>query len=462
MVAQAILWATVFFAIWAIRRDTTRRDGISAALWIPTLWLGILASRPLSAWLSGQFHNVGYSDVEGSPIDMLFYLASIVAAWLIVLNRKPDWSSFVSKNWPIVLFYLFLLVSVLWADSPLVSFKRWFKEVGNLIIVMVILTENSPWQAFTAVFVRCSYLLIPLSIVFVRYFPLLGRRYRPHSGELEVIGVADQKNSLGAMILVFSLMIIWDLLANKPPAKKGRDRVGFALRVGILILGIYLLNLSDSKTSMVCLALGGSILATTRIPVLKNTVRRLGLWILGLIVLFNASDAFLNLKEGFVKNLGRDMTFTNRTEIWCDITQLNTDPLVGTGYWSFWSDRSYLSKLPDWIPHSAHNGYLEIYIDGGYVGVSLLVILLGVTALRINREMAVGGTYAFVRYASFVVAIVANFFESNFARMTPIGFLFILTAIEGETARSALRTGRSHFFGSAPADRMRESATPEL
>jgi exopolysaccharide production protein ExoQ len=451
MLGRIILWATVFFAIWAIRRDTTRRDGVSAALWIPTLWVGILASRPVSAWLSGRFLERSEYSLEGSPIDMLFFLALIIAASIIVLNREPDWASFISRNWPIVVFYLYLLVTVFWADSPLDSFKRWFKEVGNIIVIMVILTERNPWQALRAVFVRCSYLLIPLSIVFLRYFPYLGRRYS-RGGELEAIGVSEQKNSLGAMIVVCCLLVIWDLLENNQQARQKLDRVGRFLEVGILILGVYLLRVCDSKTSMVCLAVGGAILATARIPVLRNRVGSLGLWTLGVILLFDLADALFGIKESLVKSLGRDTTFTGRTDSWREIMQLHTDPLLGTGFYSFWSDPHYITKLPEWVPRPAHNGYLEVYLDGGSIGVLLLAILLAVTALRINKEMRWGGTYALVRYAALVVAVIANFSESYFARMAPVGFLFILAAIESPCRQSVHLAAGKAFLDSVPQE----------
>jgi O-antigen ligase len=420
----------VAFGIWAIRRDVARRDGISAALWIPTLWVGIIASRPLSCWLGHEVPNGPQYSAEGSPIDGTFFLLLIVAASVVVVNRKPNWSLFVSRNWPILLFYLYLLVTVLWAESTLVSFKRWFKEFGNIMVAMVILTEQNPQRALRAVFVRCGYLLIPLSVIFSRYFPNLGRAYTI-GGEMEIIGVTFQKNSLGAMILVCSMAIVWDLLENKLPGRKARDRVGLLLQIGILILGVYLLRLCDSKTSTVCLALGGAVLATTRIPLLRNRVGSLGLWTLSLVLFFVMVDAVFGIKEAAIQSLGRDMTFTGRTSIWEEIAHQNIDPLVGTGFCSFWTDQHYLSRMFEGIPRSAHNGYLEVYIEGGYIAVTLLAILLGVTALRINEEMRSGANYALFRYAALVVTIVHNFSESGFAIMAPIGFLFILAAIDG-------------------------------
>jgi exopolysaccharide production protein ExoQ len=463
MIGRLILWAMLLFAIWAIRRDTSRRNGISVALWIPTLWVGIIASRPLSNWLGGgQPQSPEYS-LEGSPIDALFFIVLILAATVVVSNRKPDWSAFFSRNWPIILFYSYLLISVVWAADPLVSFKRWFKEVGNIMIVMVILTEQNPLQAFRAVFVRCAYVLIPLSFIFVRYFPDLGRVYNIHSGELEAIGVTFQKNSLGAMILVTALVTVWDLVEKNQPVgkpstrKKARDRLGFWLRVGIVLLGIYLLRLCDSKTSLVCLVLGGGILVATRIPWLKGGVRHLGVWMPVIILLLYVIDSLFGVKESVLHGLGRDMTFTGRTEVWHALLSLNIDPIIGTGFCSFWSDQRYLVKLPYWVAYSAHNGYVEIYIDGGFIAVSLLALLICVTAVRIIKQMRSGTTYAVMRYSAVIAAVVANFSESYFARMAPVGFLFLLAAVEVPRRRAVGLAAKSRFPGSVPLKREAEA-----
>jgi exopolysaccharide production protein ExoQ len=467
MVGRFILWATLLFAIWAIRCDAARREGVSAAVWIPTLWFAILASRPLSNWLGGARPESPDYSLAGSPIDALFFLSMIVAASVVVSNRKPNWASFFSRNWPILLFYSYLLVSVVWAADPFVSFKRWFKEVGNIIVAMVILTESNPQQAFRAVFVRCGYLLIPLSFVFIRYFPDLGRIYNIHSGEMQAIGVTFQKNSLGAMILVTALVILWDLAEKKlqPMRKKGRARFDLFLRLAVLLLGVYLLRLCDSKTSLVCLALGGALLVATRIPALKGGIRKLGLWTPVIVLLLYLIDSLFAVKESVLHSLGRDSTFTGRTDVWQVLLGLHTDPIFGTGFCSFWSDKHYLSQLPDWVAYSAHNGYLEVYIDGGLVGVSLLVLLLCATTFRISKELRSGATYAVLRYVALTAAVVANFSESYFARMAPVGFLFILAAVEVPRPQNAGLAVTNHFSGPVPRQavgRVRGSAPPAL
>ena len=98
--------------------------------------------------LAACFGLVGFGGsvdtLEGSPIDRLFFFGMIFAALIVVSRRGVNWQQVISRNWPLFLFYGFLLVSVLWANSPEASFKRWFKEFGNIVILLVILTEVNP------------------------------------------------------------------------------------------------------------------------------------------------------------------------------------------------------------------------------------------------------------------------------------------------------------------------------
>jgi len=420
-----IFWVLV---IWLIRRDTAQREGISSAVWIPTLWVGILASREISRWLGFG----GSTDVmEGSPLDRLVYLGLFVAAWYTLVRRGLNWGKIISANWPVFLFYAYLLISVLWADAVFVSFKRWFKEFGNILMVLVILTEVDWQQAFRAVFVRCAYVLIPLSVIFIRYFPELGRRYSIHSGGMEVTGVTTQKNSLGAMVLVCSLVLIWDWMERSRPDARRQVRWERYLPAIVLGIGVYLLFLCDSKTSIACLIVGAGILAATRMPLFRQKICSLFIVVLTACLVLFALDSAFGIKEALIHSMGRDMTFTGRTDVWRELLASKTDPVLGTGFCSFWSDPHFQSKLPEWLAEgrSAHNGYLELYIDGGYVGLLFLATMLIAVGIRINRELALGGNYAVVRFAVFVVMLIGNFSESHFARMTPLGFLFLLVAI---------------------------------
>ncbi len=425
------LLVCIAFTVWLFREDIKRRRGLSSAVWIPTLWLGILASRPLSTWLGigGALENIDQYN-EGSPVDRLFYLGAILAAFRVLSKRQVRLAEVVGNNRALFLFYGYLLISVLWSAHPFSSFKRWFKDIGNIAVLLVILTEADPEEALKAVFCRCAYLLIPLSELFIKYFPDLGRVYNMHSGEMMAVGVTFQKNSLGAMILVCGLPLIWDLLSVRKGNAEPRKKIEVCAHLFVLFIGLWLLRLSDSKTSIFCLILGTSILLSIRIPLLKRNVSRLGAYAAVTVILFLLLDSIFNIRGELVGVMGRDMTFTGRTDVWQVLLNAGTDPIFGTGFCSFWSDDEYRSKLPDWVAYSAHNGYLETYIDGGMLGVSLLLVMLAAVAWKINRFLAYGTEYGIIRFAFFVITIIYNLTESVFGRLSPNWFVFLLIATD--------------------------------
>jgi O-antigen ligase len=414
--------------VWVIyRQDAKTRNGVSAAVWIPTLWVTIIATRPLSMWLGA---GGGSDSLEGSPLDRLFYFVLIAAAFYVISKRQLNWPFLISRNWAIFLFYGFLLISVAWAEYPLVSFKRWFKEFGNIIVVMVILTEADPAQAIRALFVRNAFLLIPLSYIFIRWFPDIGRRYNVHSGGMEAIGVTNQKNDLGAVIFVCGIICLWDLLEGIRVNGRTRSRLRNLLLAGLISFGAYLMKMCDSKTSLVCLVLSAAVLLLSGLPIFQRRPGALGVLILVTLAGAGLADSMFGIREAVLQELGRDMTFTGRTDVWRELLNLHTDPIIGTGFCSFWSNKHYLSLLPDWVAHSAHNGYLEIYLDGGWLGIFFLGIMLLGVAVSLARRLLAGANYAIVSFAVFLAVLVDNFSESYFAKMSPIGFLFLLGSID--------------------------------
>jgi O-antigen ligase len=230
------------------------------------------------------------------------------------------------------------------------------------------------------------------------------------------------------MVLVCMLALLWDWFERL--SKK--ERLPFLERYmtpAMAVFSYYVLYQSGSKTSLLCLIIGGIIISAIRFEPLRRRINRFGVYLLGSAILFFWIDSYVGVSEVIVTFLGRDMTFTGRTDVWRELLAVGTDPLYGTGFMSFWDDREFQSKLPYWVGSSSHNGYLEVYLAGGALGIIMLSQMLFFTAVRLNRELNLGTNYAIVRFSIFVVALIANFSESNFVMMTPIGLLLTLAAI---------------------------------
>ena len=74
--------------------------------------------------------------------------------------------------------------------------------------------------------------------------------------------------------------------------------------------------------------------------------------------------------------VGRDPTLTDRTKIWHLLLSMHTNPLLGTGYESFWLGPRLVKIWQRFGPiNEAHNGYLEVYLNLGLIGLFLLIVI---------------------------------------------------------------------------------------
>jgi O-antigen ligase len=81
--------------------------------------------------------------------------------------------------------------------------------------------------------------------------------------------------------------------------------------------------------------------------------------------------------------------FTGRVQIWPVLIQFADDHfLLGSGYGSFWAtgtDSPIFAYASDWVTtlFEGHNGYLDLQVQTGFVGVALVVCLLVIRPLHI-------------------------------------------------------------------------------
>lgn len=427
MGAVGFLIAVVFIA-WLLARDRRRRPELSAALWVPTLMVMCLGSRSPSSWLNAFIGTSG----PGNLVDQAFYFLMIAASWIIAAQRKVRWGKLFAANTALMLFYVYFLISPLWSDQPSDSLIRVLKDFGGIVVVLTaILSEKHPVEAVRAVFVRCAVVLIPLSFVFSRYsFRGFGKTYAKNGSPM-VIGVCEYKNSLGEMAMVLSLFLIWDYVESRPPGSKG---LFSGMRWDYLLLvamSLYLLNASGSKTSMVVLLTGVALTYGGGILASRPFNRIVFLLSLAFPLLILADRSSGSVVSPVLQAMGRDATFTGRTNIWNAITLETVNPVLGVGFWNFWGGPrgEAIRKAINYDAPNAHNGYLDIFLDGGVIGVVLLFSFLFAAGNRLLREIGVD-RYRRVKFAFLIIAIIGGVTESNFGRLSILWFTTVLAVID--------------------------------
>lgn len=426
-----VAYAVAILGLFALDRD--RRLRTSKALWIPVLWLLIGASRPVSAWLQLAPPASLETYVDGSPLDRFVFTSLLTAGVVVLISRGSRIGALLRTNKAILLFFAYCGMSVLWSDYPDVAFRRWVKFVGNLVMVLIVLTDSQPLAALKRLVARAGFLLLPVSVLLIKYYPGLGRTYAPgdfvsQSWRLYYTGVTDTKNDLGAVCLLFGLGALWrciELLRDKAMPQRSRHLMAQGALLGVTV---WLLGLANSMTSLACFLLAAGLILIASCPRLVSGrvavhVLALGAVCVSLLATF--------VVPSLLVMIGRNPTLTGRTEIWKTVLGIAGNPMLGTGFESFWLGprlRTIWSSYW-WHPNEAHNGYIEIFLNLGWIGVALAAIVLIVGYRNVARAFHENPQEGKIRLAYFVVGVVYNLTESAFRMVDPVWFFFLVAAL---------------------------------
>ena len=180
-----------------LRFDPAKAPGTSTALWVPLIWLFITATRLPSQWLGGSTGSAAQAFEDGNPLDRAVFTTLILLAIVILVLRAFNWGSFFARNISLVVLLIFALISVVWSDFAFVAFKRWFRDLGNYLVILVVVSDPYPLEAANTVLRRLGYVLISLSVLLVKYFPEIGMQYSYWTGAAMFVGPTTGKHDQG-------------------------------------------------------------------------------------------------------------------------------------------------------------------------------------------------------------------------------------------------------------------------
>jgi len=421
------------FTVWLFRRDLRERPNVTSALWLPFFWVFISGTRFVSAWLTMFGLNLGGVSVEeGSPLDAVVFAVLILAGLRVLYLRRVRWSEFIRQNPVVALYLAYCLVAVLWSDYPFVGMKRWVKLFGQPVMVLILLTEPDPMEALTRLMKRCAFLIIPLSILFIKYYPQWATCYDQWTGGRTNTGIATDKNMLGFDCFVLGFFYVWHFLRVRrwEPGLARRMELSLCLVLGVGI--VWLLHSAHSSTPIGSLILALAAFGFVGFRFVDR--RHLGFYLAAMAVMLGVLEFAFDLHKYAIMALGRDTTLTGRTEIWQVLLNWDINPALGVGFESFWLGEERQSKLQQFFPglnlNEAHNGYLETYLNLGLVGLVITLLMLGAAYFKIRRALLTDFEFGRFRLGYLAAFVVYNWTEAAFRTHCVPFFLFFLVAID--------------------------------
>jgi O-antigen ligase len=411
--------------LFFLGRDSSVRT--SRALWLCVFWFAINGSRPVTFWLTQSFQaSVAVFYADDSSIDQII-AGSLILIGIIVLARRADVNLLLKQGWPIALYFAFCLISTVWAEFPVHSFTRWFKSLGDLLMILIVATDAQPGAALRRLFSYVAFLLLPASVVMQRYFPQLARKY-DLSGSLMNTGVTTNKNMLGVLCFVLGLGVSYQILRliiDKDLPNRSRQL--FA-QLTLLYCVISLLRMADSATSSACFFLGSVFMVACSFPWTRRRPAFIHTFVLSILI---CGGLVLLLGKGaFSEAMGRSSDFHGRTQVWEFLLTRVPNSMVGAGFESFWygsSLKSVWRVFP--LANEAHNGYLEVYLNLGLFGIALIALILFLGYLKAVASVKQDPSLGSLLVAFVLTATIYSITEAGFRMLAPIWLALILSIV---------------------------------
>ncbi len=393
--------------------------------WIPVV---ILAYPILLSPFIIQFTNNGGSDnniaaSKSNLLNQLFWIGLFGLTLISAGRRLLQMERFLKSPvfWMTMLYLGLALASVTWSPVPGIAFRR---LVLQAIIVLCLVFSISCSDDIRALFNRLVTLMSVVVLMNAAAVVVL-----PPT-PLGYAGLYPQKNGLGAVMAIAFLFCLYGLMISR-----GWKRLGMVI---VLTLAFGLLLLSQSKTSLglaVLLPVLAYLLVGTAYLLRINAAFLLLFGLAFAVVLWSFFSSVTRFDfTDLSLLLFHDETYTGRTVIWAFVLDvISRAPFFGQGYSSFWaigSDSIVFREAPGFVVSllQAHNGYLDVLVETGAAGLSLLLLLILAACFTVARTVPQERQIAFLCYSLILFAVSHNMLESSWFRGFSMNWLIFLLA----------------------------------
>ncbi len=306
---------------------------------------------------------------EGDRLRQMVLMALFAAAVPLFTKRGEYLLQILLTNRIMLITLAWALLSISWSNVIDISAHR---ILGTLLAAaFTLLAASLPPRRIVAVLLMITGIIMTINYLGVIIVP---GRALDHEGMWK--GLHVHKNTAGWFSAVSALL--WLSI--------GLTRKSFWLLLGAMAWGVFLwFTHSITSVTIFLLMLPFGVLFARGLRFgFNRSIYLLLLWFGGLVIplfIYFAITLWVNV-FGDKTVTFIDWTFTGRTEVWKFVWKsILQSPFLGTGYDSFWAigNRSpallHASKFVAEYTE-AHNGYLDVLVSLGGIGLALIVSAL--------------------------------------------------------------------------------------
>jgi O-antigen ligase len=324
----------------------------------------------------------------------------------------------------LALLQVIVLLSFTWSETPSYSLRGAIVQVG-LTIFSAYIAQRYSWHEICK-FIRLSLgILAVLNLLYSVAVPSVGVGFKGWRG------ILGHENSTSSLMGLNGGLWLFEAYAN-PQNRR--------LAIGMFLISILIVQKANSAGGKVQLTvLIGSVLWLSFLKRLNFKLALTGVIILMIFVISGTILFVENTETIVVDILGKDMTFNGRIPLWTNLMgAVAKSPFLGYGYHGFWQEwrgddnpaGPYATNDYGWTAPHAHNGFLEIVLYTGIVGLILFAIsffktiVFGVLYLiRSDNQEAV------LPLAMITILVVSNISLSQLMDIHPMWMFYVMITV---------------------------------
>jgi exopolysaccharide production protein ExoQ len=310
-----------------------------------------------------------YSTIFGQILILAYY-----AVWLpLILVDYRRVLRHLSSAWLPLAFAAYVCLSVFWSHVPGTTARTATQYCSHIACAYI---------AARTISVRTLTIgaLIGIFIVLLYSLKVGNYAYDLLDGSYNFVGAFDSKNQIGfvASLGLYFYVVFMAFLR--------RGRISLVLTAPIALLSAYLLVKAHSATSTASIPAVLALVAVLAMSKRLSIRYRRVVFVVGACGLGAVTIIALNLGlMDFVLGLfGKDSTLTGRTYLWQQgWNAAQQSPILGFGYGAYWVQGfSEAERLWNEFYITArsgfhfHNTYIETLVELGFVGVTLLSLII--------------------------------------------------------------------------------------
>lgn len=313
------------------------------------------------------------SDISMSnPVNQVVYSTIFLLAIISVIPSYKNLFYWLNHEKFIVFFLLWCGITIIWAIDPLVAFKRYFQYLTtSLVFISVLLNfKDEKFILKNLIIILSIYLFVSLAVVLA-----IPQATDPSFNTWR--GLHPTKNNLGQTAGISVIFFAYQLFLQNSLYKK-IFFLFFLIIAAILLLGSFSMTnilLVSIFTAFFLFSKSNKIFEPLGI---RNKVVYIIIFF-AIIFLITILTLGSGVYTKFFYLIGKDPTLTGRTDIWYLVLSQSINELItGVGFQSFWVPEhlSQMTLFQYWIPTQSHNGYVDIILETGFVGLILFLFIV--------------------------------------------------------------------------------------